>query len=353
MSAKTFTKLTLAIVACLGLNQLTAPAASAAPITWTTATSQASGTGNQLRAVAVSNEAGNDSVYLGYIQTSGTRRIDRRDLDSPYSVLNTHASGFDQPKGIVTDDRGNVFVANRNSSSSTSRIESFSSALASNFNTGTVGPVIGGLALYKSGSDYYAYAAFEAGGLIQRYNVTNPGSMTLDASFGTGGSYNIPGAADLRGIEVAADGTIFVASRDANRVYKVAADLSSSSFVTLTKAMDVALYGGNAYVTSYNGASSLIQVLSQSDLSTVDTIAITTLDGNPYTRLNNTEGWSGIDIDANGNIWLADQNYGSTGGTQDRLLLGSTLAVPEPGTVALAGLAAFVFAGMRRRRLGT
>lgn len=352
MSAKTFTKLMLAIVACLGLNQLTAPAASAAPLTWTTVVDHAvPSSTNQLRSVALSNDE--NSIYIGYIQTTGGgRRVYQHDTSSPYGLLNTHVSGNDQPKAIATDDRGNVFVGNRISGNADSFIQSFSSSLSSISSTSAASPVIGGLAVHRIGNDYYAYAAYEGSGLIQRYNITNPLAMTLDTSFGTGGSFNISGGTDLRGIEIASDGTIYVASRDANRVWKVSSDLSSASFVTLNRAMDVAIYGNKLYATSYTGANSLIRSYNLSDLSFVENITISTLDGNPYTR-GTAEGWSGIDIDSSGNIWLVDQQYsGSSTSTQDRLLLGASLAVPEPGTVALAGLAAFGFAGMRRRRLG-
>jgi hypothetical protein len=90
-------------------------------------------------------------------------------------------------------------------------------------------------------------------------------------------------------------------------------------------------------------------VIDAATMAFVEDMTIATLDGNPYSR-GSSEGWSGIDIDAGGNIWLADQHYGSTGGTQDRLLLGSTLAIPEPASLAMAGVAAVGLIAVRRRR---
>ena len=339
-----FRRLLLCSLACVSL----IANASAATLNWTTAIDQASSTTNQLRAVAVADQAGNDSVYIGFIQTTGgNRRVYRHDSDSPYGLLNTHLSGNDQPKAIATDDRGNVFVANRGSSTTSSVIQSFSATLGANSTTSATAPVIGGLAIQKSGGAYYAYATYEANGRIERYNVTAPGAMTLDTSFGTAGVYTIPGASDLRGIEVGADGSLFVASRGDAKVYKVSADLSSVSSAAVPRAMDVALYGGNVYATSYNGSSSLIRTLSQSSLSFVEDIAISTLDGNPYSR-GSSEGWSGIDIGASGRIWLADQSYGNVGGVQDRLLVSSSL-IPEPTSLAMAGLSCLGFIVVRRR----
>jgi MYXO-CTERM domain-containing protein len=332
---------------------------NAAPLTWTTAVNQASTTTNQLRAVALADQLGNDTVYLGYIQDTGSnrRRVNQHSTASPYTMLSQQLSGnSQQPKGIATDDRGNVFVAYRQSGDSTSYIQSFTSDLTiSNDTTTTVSPVVGGIAIQKSGSTYYAYTVYEAGGLVHRYDVTNPSNMTLDTTFGLGGSYNVPLANNLRGIEVGPDGSLYIAARDDSnspnpngRVYKVAADLSSSSFVQLTRAMDVAIFGNHLYATSYNNTNSLIRKLNLSDLSTVDDITIPLLDGNPYSR-GASEGWGGIDIDASGRIWLADQHYGSTGGTQDRLLVSSSL-IPEPTSVVLGLLAIAALFSVRRRR---
>jgi hypothetical protein len=142
---------------------------------------------------------------------------------------------------------------------------------------------------------------------------------------------------------------LYVASRGDSDVYKVSSDLSTVSSFPLNRAMDVALYGGNVYATSYDGVNSFIRVINAATMAFVEDIAITTLDGNPYSR-GAGEGWSGIDIDASGNIWLADQAYGNAGGTQDRLLLGSTLAIPEPVSLVMMAAAIGAFTLNRRTR---
>jgi hypothetical protein len=328
---------------------LVATSVQAATLTWTTVLDHAvPSSTNQLRGVALADD--DESVYISYIQsTGGNRRVFRHDTDSPYALLNTHVSGNDQPKGVATDDRGNVFVGNRISGTGDSFIQSFTAALSPIASSAQVSPVLGGLTVHKTGATYYAYAVYEGSGLIQRYDVTNPAAMSLDATFGALGSYNIPGATDLRGIEVAADGTLYVASRGDAKVYRVASDLSTVSFAAVPRAMDVALFDGNVYATSYNGVNSLIRVIDAATMSSVEDITITTLDANPYTR-GSAEGWSGIDIDDAGYIWLADQQYtGSGTGTRDRLLRGGSL-VPEPSTIALIGLAGVAGLALVRRR---
>lgn len=319
-----------------------------AVLTWTTAVNKAGTTTNQMRSLALSQD-GSNSVYVGYIQTSGTRDVHRHDWNPAYTLLNQRNDlatyGTQQPKAIATDDRGNVFIGNRNSGTNTSNISAHSSALVFSNSVGVGSPVLGGMTVVKSGASYYAYASFEGLGLVQRYNVTNPAAITIDATFGVAGSFNIPGGtANLRGIEVDSAGNIFVASRDDNKIYKVSADLSTTTSVALTRAMDVAMFGGNIYATSYTGTTSKISVFD-SNLTFIEDISISTLDGNPYSR-GASEGWSGIDIGADGRIWLVDQHYGSTGGTQDRLLVSSP--IPAPGVMSLLALGGMIAA--RRRR---
>ena len=77
-----------------------------------------------------------------------------------------------------------------------------------------------------------------------------------------GGTFNLAtldgfsSAGSPRGLEVAGDGTIYLTATLApttsdGTIYKIALDLSSASSASVSGAMDLALFGGKAYVTQY------------------------------------------------------------------------------------------------------
>ena len=333
---------------------LLAPSVDAA-VAWSTAYDQTSATTNQLRAIAVAKEAANDSIYAGFIQTTGGfRDVHRFSTNSPYTLLNSRdgAGGSnDQPKAIATDDAGNVFVGNRISGGTTAKITSHNATLGAGADTGVDPDQFGGLATVTIGGQYFLYASREANKEIRRYtyNPATPGTISLDGTFGTGGIFTMatPVSGILRGLEVAPDGTIYVASRDDGKIYRISADLTTEISAAVPRAMDVDLYNGEAYVTSYNGTSSLIRVLNAQTLVPREDLTITMLDANPYSR-GALEGFGGIDIDATGRIWLGDESYQASGTVKDRLLV-SSAAVPEPASATLL-LGGTVCLLLRRRK---
>lgn len=179
----------LAIVAVVALS---APAAWA-QLTWSAWYDQYnSSTAYSARSVAY----GNDSVYTGLIQPSGGRHVYRVDGGTPGLLLNDLFTGYNQPKGLVVDSRGNVFIACRDGAGS----DGGNVLVSSPTLTAPVKFVLGdyefgGVAAYSTGGNHYLYVSQEAGGIINRYDITDINNVFLDTAFGTAGTYTVAGGA--------------------------------------------------------------------------------------------------------------------------------------------------------------
>jgi hypothetical protein len=322
-----------------------------------------------LRSVALSQDESN--LYAGYIQGSSTAGFRQYILTGPplYSPAAFHdvnavdSTTLRQAESVTTDDRGIVYGASiKDSTASTPNARI--TLMSSNFSTvkhisladitsppsNTTGETIGGIWLRKSGSTYQLYVTrfLATTAYVERYVVGGTGvsdaTLTLDPTFDGDGQFNVksfvPGATRLRGIEVADDGTIFTVSRDDDALYRIASDLSGVATSAAVNPMDVALFDGNVYVTRYDGAASEIVEYSQATgLATGETYTAT----GSFAR-GALEGYSGIDIDNLGRIYLGDQFYALD---SDRVLLSSPL--PEPGMAG--GLLAGILLLRRRRAL--
>ncbi len=314
------------------------------------------GGGFSMRGLALSPD--NSQIYVGFIQSSVVREISTS--SGTVTTSSTVTSG--QPKGVAVDSNSNVFATFNNSAGS--KIQQFgvyNSALVLQTTkpdvTTSVNTSLGGITEANIGGTNYLYVTHnKGGGQIERYNVSTPSAPTLDLSFGTSGVLDLQtvlgnGNIGLNGITVASDGTIFVAGQNdgVNRgttVYKILSNLTTITSAPVTQAMDVALYNGNVYAVEYNGGSSAIAVLSQSNLSLLDTI---TLSG-PSIGSNapgSDSGFSGIDISPTGVMYVADQVFN---GNADQLLVAT---VPEPATWVLLISGGMGFVGqLYRKRQG-
>jgi hypothetical protein len=341
--------LSLVTWACLAANL------AAAPISFTTAYDHSPSSTNQMRTVAI----GNGSAYFGYIQqTGGFRDINRIDLNS-FALQNSRPAdqGNDQPKTLAIDSSGNVWVGSRVSGGASAELIRHSADLSTRSAFAVASNSFGGIAIQSFGPSEYLYLSREVSGMITRYDITS-GTPVLDATFGTGGVFSLGmGSGILRGLEVGVDGTIYVTSREDNKVYRISADLATITSADVTRAMDVAIFDGKIYVTSYNGVNSTIEVFDAATLAYIETITIADLDGNAYTR-GTSEGWAGIDFDSFGRLWLTDQAYQTTGGARDRLLVSEPFIippaeVPEPASIAvwsLVGVAGLAYRWSRKKR---
>ena len=107
-----------------------ASASAAFNPTWNAAYDQTSSVTNQLRAVEIAEQPGNNSVYVGMIQTTGGHRdVYQFDTSASLPLTAIHDSGpsNDQPKAITTDDRGNVYVGDRIRGGNSGQIPTFDS----------------------------------------------------------------------------------------------------------------------------------------------------------------------------------------------------------------------------------
>ncbi|HVX11764.1 MAG TPA: DUF4214 domain-containing protein [Pirellulales bacterium] len=310
-----------------------------------------------LRGVALSNDGSN--LYAGYIHSSGIDEISTTNSAVGASV----STPDEQPKGLATDDRGNVYATLNTGSAATSQPWMiYSSDLVpvsgTNFMSATTDPKqLSGMAVQKLDGHYYLYISSNKGaGTIERWNVDDPSDPVLDTSWGTNGiidlqssSFGLGANSYVNGLVVDTDGTIYatggVSTTDrGDTVFKISPNgLSVEGTASVSGAMDDALDGGQLYVTQYLGPDSEIAVLNTSDLSLSGTItdspkgayANTTPDSQGYDA-----GYSGIAISTSGQIYVAEQLYtdNNDGLFHDRVLVSSPIAAP---TITSANAASF------------
>ena len=382
----------------MGILAALAPMAlQAAPLTWSLVHDQSvTSTSSQtlirsLRGLALSSD--DQSLYGGFIQKSlgaGVRYFTLAGdppIGTPaayFNVTSIAPSGTDhQPKAVATDDRGFVYVGSSKDSTSgdNARVIIKDSSLSAAQKVfvladitatpnGYTGERVGGLGLRRADGKLYLYVSREHpnSAYVERYVIggtdITTATLTLDPTFNGTGRFSLKtvfaGASDLRGLEVAQDGTIFVTSRADDAVYRISDDLASVTKQTVNNAIDLALFDSRVFVTSYDAASSAIFELSEA--STLDLLGSFDAFGSfarpgPEGDLDDT-GYSGIDIDNEGRIYLSDQfYYRSDFLANDRILVSSALEllptgsdVPEPASLALAGLALAGLAAATRRR---
>lgn len=377
--------LIVSAIACGTVGSVWFTSAHAAPVSWSVAyDQQVTGGARSLRSLALS--ADELSLYSGFIQGGSSAGVQHITLSGTpplgtaqnfYNVTtsqNGPSSADHQPKAVATDARGLVYIGSSKVSTSgdNARIIIQDStlslsggaqkviALSDIASLGNTGERVGGLSVRSEGANLYLYVSREHpdSAYIERYVIGGTdvatATLTLDAAFNGTGRFNLtsvaPDAKDLRGLEVSADGTMFVTSNGANALFRISSDFASVTRQAVTNPYDVALYDGRAFVTSYNAdASAVYELLWGAGLDVLSTFSATA--AFPRNNVAGT-GYSGIDIDSSGRIYLVDQLYFctssscSSGTWGDRILVSSVLApldpggsVPEPGTGSLALLA--------------
>ena len=322
-----------------------------------------------LRSLALSSD--DQFIYSGWLHGETTRAVFKHNALTG-TVLDTYDLGVIQANALTTDDRGYLYIGYGDGGNGQVEIRDGSFApVAAPFNGAGVDH-IEGLSIWvdpagdPGGPRYYLYGS-RYDRTIQRYDVTDPSAPVLDATWATGGSYDVPGTGHLRGMEVDTDGTLYVAQRDTasgdrlGYVHVIDPTLSGLTSVPVAGAMDVALSGGEFYVTTYMGLASTIEVFSTQDLTNLATYEP------DIPRVEDDYGYSGIDIADDGRFYVNDQWYAlpryDPGGKMyaDRILTHPPIEppppppppddrIPEPTTLLLFGVACAALGRRRRRR---
>jgi hypothetical protein len=319
-----------------------------------------------LRGLALT--ADNQNLYAGFIQgtsSSAIREVSAGVTSSligndggsptnsyganpPYTtgLLAKHTT-FSQPKGLATDDRGNVYsTLNSGSNSLTQQWTIFNSSLsaqvASESSTNfTATSQLSSIATAKLGGHYFVYVGWK-NGQIERWNVDDASAPVLDTTWGSAAH---PGTISLKtigvnayldGLTIDTNGDIYVAgglqgtTAYGDSLIKITAaqaaigNIASASHTDVKggadglggyAAMDVALFNGQAYVTEYLGADSTIALFNTSDLSSAGILTPTNPTGpSGLSAAFNSDagpdsGFSDIDISTDGKIYVAEQLY--------------------------------------------
>jgi hypothetical protein len=233
--------------------------------------------------------------------------------------------GSSQPRGLATDDRGNVYVSLRDSNIVRIYDENLSTTPLGAF--GLVSPL--GVAVRKLGTTYYAYVV--NGSLVRRWDVTNVAFPVLDATWNP--PLVLPGSTEGNGITVDADGTVFVAAWAASRVYRISADgLTVITSAAISAAADVAVYQDKVYVVSRITPVPPITQLYKADLTSAGADIPVSDFGTPRGSIAQL---TGIEVSADGRLYISEENYFGDGNGIPLYTPPATSFNPAP--VAIAG----------------
>ncbi len=147
-------------------------------------------------------------------------------------------------KSIATDDKGRVYITD------TSDVLVYDAGLEQRlFKLSTGGS--DGVAVVRDGGQLLLFATVRGEGTIRRWVLTEKDDGITEAKpagFDGTGIFKIPGASDVRGIEVDAQGSLWVCDY-AGKVYKVRKDGKDVKSVEVKSPMDVAVDGNRVFVT--------------------------------------------------------------------------------------------------------
>ena len=198
-------------------------------------------------------------LYAGYHHSFNNagevRRIalDTPDFDRATVAVLPGVSG----KAIATDSSGRVYISNE------SEILVYDATLQRRELIIPTG-VCEGLATTREGKELVLYGTDREDALIRRWVITESGNdlTATQKGFGGEGILKVPGAIDLRGIEVDPKGRLWFADLKGNKVFKVDTDGQNLNSIQVMTPMDIAFDNGRCFVT--RSTDRAISVLDES-----------------------------------------------------------------------------------------
>lgn len=151
-------------------------------------------------------------------------------------------------KAIATDEKGRVYVSNQ------TEILVFDATLQRRELTIPAGGACEGLAVTHEGKDLVLYGTDRDYGVIHRWVISEDKDGVADAApggFAGDGELKIPGASDLRGIAIDAQGRLWIADLKGGKVFRMDRDGTNLNSVRVPSALAIAFDGGRAFVTRY------------------------------------------------------------------------------------------------------
>lgn len=250
-------------------------------------------------------------LYAGYNNPTAGYEVRKIDVTQPDYTDATvaHLVGVSRGKAIAVDDVGRVYLADG------SAIKIYDANLTTLQRTITVTKGEG-VAVVRSGGQLVLYSSDRTTGKLTRRLLSESGGSivgdSLDASFGVGGEILL--SPDLRGVEVDAQGRIWVADMDSNSVYVVAPNGLAYSTVSVRSPMDIAFCGGSALVSRYTdmflSRFSVATLLPAGADLTVPLGALE-LTATPVTGAHGA--LSGLVVSANGTLYVAGEGINTAG----------------------------------------
>lgn len=190
-------------------------------------------------------------LYAGYLHSfdnSGeVRRIAVDTADFEQAVVAILPGVV--PKALATDDKGRVYI------SSEGEILIYDASLKQRQFTVGVN-LADGVATAREGGDLALYATDRYTGTVHRWLLAEQNDAVTNATpagLGGEGVFKVPGALDLRGIEIDAKGRIWMADLKGHKVFRMDRDGKDVVSVEVKTPMDVGCDGARCFVTRSTG----------------------------------------------------------------------------------------------------